>query len=508
MPSLPTLPRLAKRRHCAARRVEPLAGDPPKRVTLVEEVRADIERRHLLERGERVVVAVSGGLDSMVLLRLLDGLAADFGWSLFVAHFNHSLRGAESDRDEALVRVVAGQLGWPCAVGWGDRSLRVRRRGESLEMAARAARHRFLAESAAQCGARNIALGQHADDQFESVLMRLFRGAGGEGLAGMKWVGPSPANAALTLVRPLLGQTRAALRAYAEESNLRWREDSTNACLDMTRNWLRREVIPRLRRRFGPGLIANVVRTAELVGAESEAVSVLAQTWRNARRRAAFGTLHPGLQRRVLVQELIELGIEPAFSLVEALRTQPGTSRAVAPTCSVWRDAHGRVRAADPRRTAFGQEQKSVSLSGDAGRIAFGGIAVAWRIRARRGRARVAQRPGRESFDADRVGSPIRLRCWQPGDRFTPIGRKTGGKLQDLFVNARVARDDRHRRVIAVTAGGELFWVEGLRMAQGYKITPQTRRWLEWTWSRGPGSTAESVQGGAVRTVAVGARRC
>ncbi len=331
MPSLPTLPRLAKGRHCAARRADPSDGDPQKRVTLVEEVRAEIGRRHLLERGERVVVAVSGGLDSMVLLRVLDALAADFGWSLVVAHLNHGLRGAEADRDEALVRAVAGHLGWPCAVGWGDRSLRVRRRGVSLEMAARAARHRFLAESAAQCGARTIALGQHADDQFESVLMRLFRGAGGEGLAGMKWLGPSPVNAALTLVRPLLGQTRAALSAYAKESNLHWREDSTNACLDMTRNWLRREVIPKLRRRFGPGIVANVVRTAELVGAEAEAVAVLAQRWRNARRRAAFGTLHPGLQRRVLVQELIELGIEPAFSLVEALRTRPGTSRAVAP---------------------------------------------------------------------------------------------------------------------------------------------------------------------------------
>ena len=146
---------------------------------LVAEVRAAILTRRLVGRGERIVVAVSGGLDSMVLLRLLDELASDFGWSLIVAHLNHGLRGRDADRDEALVRDSACRLGWPCVVGWADRALRERPPGISIEMAARQARHRFLAEVAVQSGSSKVALGQHGDDQIETVLLRLVRGAGG-----------------------------------------------------------------------------------------------------------------------------------------------------------------------------------------------------------------------------------------------------------------------------------------------------------------------------------------
>ncbi|HOY60420.1 MAG TPA: tRNA lysidine(34) synthetase TilS, partial [Verrucomicrobiota bacterium] len=203
---------------------------------LLAEVRTAILTRRLFERGERIVVAVSGGLDSMVLLQLLDELASDSGWSLIVAHFNHGLRGWEADRDEALVRDSAWRLGWPCAVGWADSALRKRQPGISIEMAARQARHRFLAEVAAQSGCSKVALGQHADDQIETVLLRLLRGAGGEGLAGIKWLGPSPANPMIQLVRPLLGQTRATLRQWAGHADVSWREDRTNACADMSRN--------------------------------------------------------------------------------------------------------------------------------------------------------------------------------------------------------------------------------------------------------------------------------
>lgn len=430
------------------------------------------------------MVAVSGGLDSMVLLRLLDELAFDSEWSLIVAHFNHGLRGREADRDEALVRGSAWRLGWPCVVGWADSGLRKRQPGISIEMAARQARHRFLAEVAAQSGSSKVALGQHADDQVETVLLRLLRGAGGEGLAGIKWLGPSPANPAIQLVRPLLGQTRAALRQWAAHAGVSWREDRTNACVDMSRNWLRVEIVPKLRRRVGRGLAAVVARTAALVGAEADLVNDLARRWRRARRRMAFGTLHVAVQRRVLVQQLIKSGIEPEFDLVEALRTEPGVSRMVGPGLTVRSDVRGDVGVERTAGVRFRGERLSVRLDGDSGSLVFGGMTVAWRIVTRRGRERVARRPQRECFDADRVGTDIVLRHWQPGDRFCPIGQEARVKLQDLFVNAGVLRTDRHRRAIALTAEGELFWVEGLRMAERFKIRPQTHRWLEWRWSR------------------------
>jgi tRNA(Ile)-lysidine synthase len=451
---------------------------------LLDEVGKAIRDRCLLKRGERIVVAVSGGLDSVVLLRLLDELAPRQGWSLIVAHLNHGVRGRESDRDEAFVQATALRLGWPCVCGWVGRELRSRPRGVSLEMAAREARHRFLAEVAVQAGAPKIALAQHADDQIETVLLRLWRGASGEGLAGMRWLGPSPASADVQVVRPLLGQTRAALRLYARRATVAWREDQSNACEDITRNWLRREIIPRLRRRFGKGLAATVARTAELVGAEADLVSALARKWR-ASGRAPFEALHPALQRRVVTQQLIELGMEPGFELVEWLRAKTGVRRTIGPGRSLWRDAEGGVQVEQLGAVArFGRERCSVRLGGEAGRLAFGGLTVAWRIWVRAGRGHVRPSRRREHFDADRVGPAIALRHWQPGDRFCPIGLQVDAKLQDLFVNAQVPRDERHRRVIGVTAAGELFWVEGLRMAERFKITPQTQRWLEWEWSR------------------------
>jgi tRNA(Ile)-lysidine synthetase-like protein len=195
--------------------------------------------------------------------------------------------------------------------------------------------------------------------------------------------------------------------------------------------------------------------------------------------------LHPALQRRVLVQQLIESGVEPGFDLVEWLRARPGTPKTIGAGRSVRRDAEGRVQIGGIGGAArFDAARRSARLEGRTGRIPFGGLTVAWQILVRRGRDGVVPRPQRESYDADSVGAAIMLRYWQPGDRFHPIGQEAAAKLQDLFVNAKVARDERHRRVVAVTASGEVFWVEGLRMAEHFKITPRTRRWLEWGWSR------------------------
>ena len=169
---------------------------------LLGQVAANVRQRGLLADGARVLVAVSGGVDSMVLLRVLQTLASERGWRLVAAHFNHRLRGAASDGDARFVERAARKLGLECVVESGDVRALARKRGWSVEMAARELRHEFLARTAKRLGIGTVALAHHADDQVELFFLRLLRGAGG-GLAGMKWQSASPADKSVAMIRPL-----------------------------------------------------------------------------------------------------------------------------------------------------------------------------------------------------------------------------------------------------------------------------------------------------------------
>jgi len=464
---------------------------------LPERVLAAVREHDLLRPGEPVLVAVSGGCDSMVLLDVLHRLATTERWRLSVAHFNHRLRGRASRADQALVERTARRLGLTCRVGEGDVRAHARARGLSLEMAARELRHAFLAAAARDLGVEKIALAHHADDQVETLLLRLVRGSGSEGLAGMKWQAPSPADPTRRLIRPLLGEPRATLAAYAAAAGVAYREDASNRRLEAVRNVLRRRVVPVLRR-LQSALAVTVPRLMVVLGDEADYLLAVARQWLR-RRRPAFARLHPAVQRRVVQLQLREHGLEPGWELIESLRTTPGRPVTAPGNVRVQREADGRVSVVPVAGTGFSDAERRVVLDAPAGTVEFAGVRFTWRIRARRpGRAvRLEPRPGRERLDADRVGADVVLRHWRPGDRFQPLGLAGPAKLQDLFTNAKVPRGERRRRVVAVGADGRIFWVEGLRPGEAARVTSATRRVLEWRWRRAPAAT-EAGRGAAV----------
>ncbi len=443
-----------------------------------------IRAHDLLRPGETVLVAVSGGCDSMVLLEVLHRLAAAASWRLEVAHFNHQLRGRASRADQALVERTARRLGLECRVGSGDVRGHARARGMSLEMAARELRHAFLASAAREAGAVKIALAHHADDQVETFLLRVLRGSGSEGLAGMKWKAPSPADPERQLIRPLLAETRATLRAFARAAGVAFREDLSNRRADTVRNVLRRRVVPVLRR-LQPALAVTVPRLMGGLADEADYLLEVARQWL-VRRRPAFGRLHPAVQRRVLQLQLRARGVEPDFETIERLRTAPGSPTTAPGGVVVRRTASGQVRVAPPPTPAFSGAERRLDLATAAGAAEFAGVCFRWRLRTRRaGRPlRISPLPERELLDAEQVGSTVVLRHWRPGDRFQPLGLPAPAKLQDLFVNARVPRPERHRRVVATRADGLVFWVEGLRPGEAVRLRPTSRRVLEWRWAR------------------------
>jgi tRNA(Ile)-lysidine synthase len=451
---------------------------------LVRRVEQSIEQHALLRRGESVVVAVSGGVDSMVLLAVLHRLAVAKHWRLAVAHFNHQLRVADSDADEALVARTARRLSVRCVVDRADVRQYAASKKLSLELAARELRHDFLARAAQRIGAQVIALAHHADDQVELFFLRLLRGTGGSGLAGMKWSGHAPGDPRVRLIRPLLGVRKAALSAFAAEAEIGFREDASNRQSDFLRNRIRNELIPLLTGAYEPALARIILRLMEVAGAEADLAVQAARHWLNQTRRGSFDQLHLAVQRQCVRLQLAALGVSDDFDRVEHLRLRPGEPAMIKPGITVVRDRTGKVVQARIFSESFPTDQVTVELWPRAGVVKFGPLNIRWRIGAAplRGWRAAKPRSGRERFDADKVGGQILLRHWRRGDRFQPIGMATGIKLQDLLTNQKVPRAQRHQRVVATTATGELFWVEGMRMAERFKLDNRTQRCLTWQW--------------------------
>lgn len=405
----------------------------------LSQIESAILSRNLLRPGQKILVAVSGGLDSMVLLHALRHLAGSHRWHLTVAHFNHQLRGPAADADERLVRKTARALKLPFVPGRANVRQSARQAGISLEMAARLRRHDFLARAARRLRIPVVALAHHADDQVELFFLRLLRGTGGQGLAGMKWRNPSPSDPSILLVRPLLGQSKSALAEAARAAAVPFSEDASNSSLAFERNRVRHELIPLLRKKYQPALSQTVPRLMELAGAEAEVVTALAETWLRARKRVAFARLPVALQRRVIQLQLFQLGQTPDFDLVERLRAAPGEPFAVNPRQTLCRDPRGLLHLCKTQAATFHPARRLLPLRGNKGQAAFDGLTLFWSIDRARG-VHFTRQPNVEFFDADKVGDAVWLRHWQPGDRFQPIGCGSSRKLQDLFVNLKVPR--------------------------------------------------------------------
>ena len=352
-------------------------------------------------------------------------------------------------------------------------------------MAGRKLRHDFLAATANRLGIDTVAVAHHADDQVEHFFLRLFRGSGGGGLAGMKWNNPSPSDSRIRLVRPLLGQTKNELANYARQEGILFREDATNASHDGQRNRIRNELVPLLTKEYQPALIKTTLRLMDILGANAEFVRKMTEDWLTQRHKP-FSKLDVAIQRHCLQTELFKLGIEGDFELIERLRHAPKQKVSVNRNLLVFRDTAGRVYATKVATNSFNSNELSLDLSPGQCKTRFANLEINWRIIAAEAtlpsRAKLA--PACETFDADQIGSTVRLRHWQPGDRFHPIGISSSVKLQDLLTNRKIPAARRRELVVATTATGQIFWVEGFRISEDFKLDKTTARRLRWSWHR------------------------
>ncbi len=459
---------------------------------------------------EGVVVAVSGGADSMALLHGLHAVAAREGLRLTVAHLHHGLRGAAADRDARFVRAAARALGLPCVVGRADVAAQARAAGLSIEMAARRARYAFLVRTARRVARGRpvaIATAHTVDDQAETVLLRLARGAGLRGLAGIP---PERWEAGVRVIRPLLHVRRAALRRGLRTGGHAWCEDETNRDPGPQRNRVRLELLPALARALNPRVTEALARTAALLrddeawletltdsllptlldpppaGGEAPPpaiiVSALAAVPVAARRRVvrrwlAMSGVVPERLDAITVEAVLRLaGPRPRGGGVRSSQLPGGGSvRRQGDRLEWWSPASATPRPPAPPAPAV-LKTPGVTLLPDWGlRVTIAPTDRVLRVRP----PGLGVLPAAVTLAARRLGRRrLRLRAWQPGDRLAPLGMTGHQKLQDLFVNAKIPRDAR-ARIPLLVCGPEIVWIPGHRLARGWEVSAGDTRILQ-----------------------------
>jgi tRNA(Ile)-lysidine synthase len=479
---------------------------------LIDRVRRTVRRHGLAGPETRVVVALSGGPDSVALAYLVRELAAAGALrAAGAAHFNHQLR-ATADRDERLSVALAESFDWPFVTEREDVLARARRERRSVEHAAHAARYAFFERARAQLGADVVALGHTRDDQAETFLLRLLRGAGPRGLAAMH-----PRHG--FIVRPLIDCRRGALRAYLDERRIAYIEDESNRDVAVPRNRVRAELLPMLEARFNPAIVDVLADEAELARDDWTWMEAAADDLaaRVVTRRApatlelevaALMQAPPALRRLVTWRAMTEMaGERPvSFEHVEAALQVAGSTGGSpcldAPGQRVQREgerlvltsrgpgavgASGTARA--PRRSKGSPAELAVnffryplSIPGEvqlpeANCILSVETMGCGAVAGRTGPCGVTEAPGPGilallaggAVAADTVAivrsdvcrGPLAVRNRRPGDRFRPLGLGGRKKLQDFFVDRKVARRDRDFVPLIVDDTDRIVWVAG-----------------------------------------------
>jgi tRNA(Ile)-lysidine synthase len=487
------------------------------RVPLEQSVLASIQSSRRLAAGNRVAVAVSGGADSVALLRLLDRLRDELGITLAVVHFNHDLRGAESEGDAAFVAELAEALKLEFVTAREDVRAEAARQGWNLEDAGRRLRYGFFDRLVGEGRATHIAVAHTADDQAETVLAHVMRGTGPTGLGGIHPV-------AGAIVRPLLGTRRENLREYLRAAGQTWREDSSNRDVRRTRSRIRGQLLPVLERDFSGAIVGHLSELARLAREEGNFWDVLVEDRFQGLAKCDEDGIHIAVDAlltplklelvnaesltspkynefgplRMLTERLIrrlyegvrgnrrELGASHVEQVVRLASRSSSDHHVELPGEIIVQRNFGElifsrrdaIRASENKGTAKEantyQYVVSLPLCGTA-TVSIPELGKCFRLK-------VIDWPLTESdtksdanaLDADLLRSPLILRNWRPGDAYRPRGRRHERKLKSVFLAGRVPSGDRMAWPV-LESGGRVIWAQGMPASEDFRARESTR---------------------------------
>ncbi len=488
-------------------------------------------REHNLVSGQRyLLVAVSGGPDSVCLLHTLVKLQAELDIKLHVAHLNHQLRGAESDADAQYVSHLAHQFSVPAIIGERDVKSYQARQHISLEEAAREVRYNFLAEVARSIGADRVAVGHTSDDHVETILMHLIRGTGTRGLRGLQssrlW---QSLDSSLTIIRPLLRVSREETAEYCHNRKLKPRIDSSNLSLSPLRNRIRHQLLPLLQS-YNPRVTETLLRTARIAGDDLAFLDKeVARLWGSIAQRQGgtiildkekFLKLPSAMQRHLLRATMEQLlgnlkDIEVRhIEEIMALLTRPAGRRLNLPGGLVFTIEYNQyLLTPDPAALSPFPILRGELVLKIPGETLFPG----WRVK-----ATIIKRPLGETeaefvdkapkdffsslidhqrvedkdrvftahLNLDKVGGKVVVRSCQPGDRFQPLGMNKPKKLGEFMIDAKIPRAWR-QRVPIVCSPHHILWVVGWRIDDRVKVTENTKQVLCLEFERASNTSGE-----------------
>ncbi len=440
----------------------------------------------MVEGGHTLLVAVSGGPDSVAMLHALYQLRDTFSTQLLVAHLNHSMRPSGTS-DGAFVENMVHGLGLPCVSETIDVPAYQRLHKLSPEDAARRVRYAFLQATAVEQRADRIAVGHTADDQAETLLLRMLRGTGLKGLSGIPPMRDR-------IIRPLIRVHRHEIMAFLERHGIPFREDPSNQLRHYLRNRVRLDLLPQLKQRYNPRVVDSLCAMADLLAADEYALQSRARKEFQSAclpspsgqvhlRLEALRTLLPALQRRVLREALSELtgGLQGfthrhITALLRLLATGSGNQRLVLPCGVAVERRYNVLLIHRDHRPSGVHVDEPLPIPGEC-RIDALGITLVSRVCGREALAGPFPTGDIAWLDASKLGEDVRVRTRRPGDRFQPLGAAYSKKLKAFLIDAKIPRPVRDRLPLIVSPAG-IAWVMGVRIADWAKVTPNTEQIL------------------------------
>jgi tRNA(Ile)-lysidine synthase len=467
--------------------------------SLILKIKKTIVDHKMVEPGDVVLIGVSGGPDSVALLRGLIELKQELSIELAIAHLNHSARGEESDRDAQFVKVLGEALQIKTLIEKKDVPAEHEASKTSFQETARNLRMDFFQRTMGQVGANKIALGHTADDQVETVLMNLLRGSGLKGLGGMNPI-RSP------YIRPLFYCYRSEVVGFLDDRGFSYCKDSSNEKADYLRNRIRLKLIPFLQENYNPRISENLFETSGILRAENNYLKTLEdQEFNRAVSRSGendslsvdieyFSALPLALKRR-LVRSTIQsikgdLRRISFFHIQEVLhlfdKSQKGKKIDLPDNLEVMclGDHVEFKRIPESNSCILSHDEGSTSdwmsplnIPGETP-IEKTGLALKSEIIDPSGTEFIADQAHLAFLDFDKTGSDLRVRFFQAGDRLRPLGMKGSKKLKSLFIDEKVPQEMRSRIPILTTGDNDIIWVYGMRIADTYRVTSDTNKVL------------------------------
>lgn len=460
---------------------------------MLHEFQTYINRCNLIVEGDRLVLALSGGIDSMVLADLLLKTKVDF----VVAHCNFHLRGEESDGDEQFVREFAERNALRLFVKHFETEAFAKQQGISIEMAARDLRYAWFEQLRQQLGYDKIAVAHHADDQAETFFINLLRGAGLRGLKGMQ-----PQNG--VIIRPMLWASRGQIHQYAVENQITWREDYTNAETIYLRNKIRNQLLP-VFDELHPEARQGLYKSLEHLASENEiyrdllkeklsqmveeqdGVSVIARRNDEAIQKKksyrvsldCFAALAMTQREQLLFEWLRQYGFntDQCHFIFEAMETGIG-NKYYSPT-------HQLVIGRNELQLSEIKSVKDEEIQIERGEEEIlSPIHLRFSQFARTADFVIDKTPEVAQLDFDKIQFPLTLRHWKYGDRFHPLGMKGSKLLSDFFVDQKFTEWQKRNVFLLTSADGTILWVVGHRIDDRYKVTSETKSVLRCEMKR------------------------